>query len=157
MYNRHTDRSVHCPHVCLYNLWPAPDNGPYPMNVPVHGIIFAEDANEVDPWDPHCIIGMVVELLPAAVPLTIDPPSPPVDVVDEAKEVTMKFDHPPIDVMPNSDMIPMDTVQHYELDDIVDQSVVDDSQVTKKTRADDGDDYDLWRHFMEWIRVYMFV
>ena len=59
------DQPVHRPNVCLYNLWPSPDNGPNPMIVPESGVILSEDANDIDQWDPDCMIDIIVELIAA--------------------------------------------------------------------------------------------
>ena len=61
------------------------------MIVPESGVILAEDANDIDPWDPDCMMDMIVELIAAVVTLAQDPPSVPVvDSQDDTEEVTME-------------------------------------------------------------------
>ena len=64
------------------------------MIVPELGVILAEDANDIDQWDPDCMMDMIVELMAAVVTLALDPPTAPVvDAENDTEEVTMKLDN----------------------------------------------------------------
>jgi hypothetical protein len=44
------------------------------MIVPESGVILAEDANDIDQWNPDCMMDMIVELIAAVVTLALDSP-----------------------------------------------------------------------------------
>ena len=116
----YSDQSIHCPNVCLYNLWPSPDNGSNPMFVPESGVILAEDANDIDQWDPDCMMDMIVELIAAVVTLPLDPPpASVVDTQDDTEEVTMELGNPPLAVMHDMDTTIEDTAVSQPVDDTI--------------------------------------
>ena len=137
----YSDLSVHCPNVCLYNLWPSPDNGPNSMIVPESGVILAEDANDIDQWDPDCMMDMIVELIAAVVTLALDPPPPPVvDAKDGMEEVTMELDNPPLAVINDMDTTIEDTAVSQPVDDtIIESHDMEEHQSNKRRRVDNID------------------